>query len=122
MVEPKDVSGRIARNESYTHTENVVFAALAAAIGLLIAVRYIFFVAAVFAAGMGFSAFAVRSDDVNYEAARAGDPNQPGGQAPKRKSWRDLFTDAPILVFTMVVVLFNVGDSFHAAVGRPVNV
>jgi hypothetical protein len=109
LVERKDVSGRIARNESLTHAGNVVFAAVAATAGL-VALRNIFIAAAIFAGAMGLAAFAIRAQDVNYEAARAGEQGQGGGDN-NRKGWRELIADRRILVFTLVIVLFNVANS-----------
>jgi hypothetical protein len=86
----------------------IVFALLVAAVGVLAAVRWIFVVAAIFAGGMGFAAFAIRAGDVDYEAARAGQQGEEG-QPEKRTGWRELFHDRRILEFAAVVVLFSGG-------------
>ncbi len=124
MVEQKEVSARVARNESFTHAGNVLFAIIAAALGLTIAVRDIFFVAAVFAAGMGACAYLIHQQDVNYEAARAAASGSEGQESddgekddgkkkdkPKAKGWRELFSDKRVIIFTLTVVLFNVGNT-----------
>jgi MFS family permease len=72
----------------------------------MIALQDIFFVAALFAAGMGLCAYLIHQQDVNYEAARAAE----GGEET-HKSWRDLLTDKRVLTFTATVVLFNVGNT-----------
>jgi len=54
LVDGREVARRIARNESFTHGGNVVFAGLAAAVGLLAKVQFIFVAAAFFAAAMGW--------------------------------------------------------------------
>ena len=51
VVGKDDLSGRLARNETFTHTGNVFFAIAAGAVGTLLALQGIF-IAAVFAAGM----------------------------------------------------------------------
>jgi predicted MFS family arabinose efflux permease len=108
MVEPHESSGRIARNETCTHAGNIVFALIAGAVGELLAVRDIFIAAAAFAAGMGISAIFIQEHHVNYETARAG--KQGDSDSQERKGWRELIRDRSILVFTAVVVLFNVGN------------
>jgi MFS family permease len=109
LVEKDQISVRVARNESFTHSGNVIFAIIAAILGLSIAVRDIFFVAALFAGGMGICAFLIHQQDVNYEAARAAEGSD--GKTGERKGWRDLFSDKRIIVFTATVVLFNVGNT-----------
>lgn len=109
LVEQKEISKRIARNESYTHAGNVVFAAAAALVGQFIALAGVLQAAGLFATGMAGAVFSIRGNDVNYDAAREshGDEN---GQ-PQQKSFRDLIRDRRILVFTAAVVLFNAGNS-----------
>ncbi|MBV8896297.1 MAG: MFS transporter [Acidobacteriaceae bacterium] len=93
---------RIARNETLTHTGNVVFAIAAAAVGTLLALQGIFFAAAAFAFGMAPAVYFISEKSMSYEAARAGGE----GDNNSRKSWRDLISDKRILVFTASVVLF----------------
>lgn len=100
------ISGRIARNETFTHTGNLAFAVAAGAIGTLLALQGIFLAAAVFAAGMAPAVFMIRQSDIDYEAARAGSADNENGDAPKRTGIRDLFRDKRILIFTASVVLF----------------
>ncbi len=104
MVEEDQLSGRVARNETFTHGGNVVFAIAAGAIGTLLALQGIFYAAAVFAAGMAVSVYFIKEAHVNYEAARGGDGEKKEDQ--KRASFRDLFQDKRILTFTAGVVLF----------------
>ncbi len=103
MVEKDQVSVRVARNETMTHTGNVAFAVAAGALGTLLALQGIFVAAAVFAFGMAPSVYFIHEQSVNYEAARAGDSE---GGDQKRASWRDLLHDRRILTFTACVVLF----------------
>jgi MFS family permease len=111
LVDRKEVSQRIARNEAFTHGGNVIFAVLAGVVGLMLALRDIFVAAAIFAGGMGFSAFLIRAQDVNHEAARAGDEGSGDQAQPQRKGWRELLHDSRILAFMGVVVLFNVANA-----------
>ncbi len=104
MVEQGQLSARIARNESFTHGGNVVFAAAAGTVGTLLALQGIFYAAAVFASGMAAAVYFLNGENVNYEAARAGSGDEEGDQ--KRASVRDLVHDKRILTFTAGVVLF----------------
>ncbi|HEX4230665.1 MAG TPA: MFS transporter [Bryobacteraceae bacterium] len=109
MSRREEVSGRIARNETLTHSGNVAFAIGAAAVGTFLALQGIFIEAALFAAGMIPSVFFINEKHVNYEAARAGDPNNGGdngNEAPKRSGWRELASNKNILTFTACVVLY----------------
>jgi MFS family permease len=103
MVENDQLSLRIARNETLTHTGNVFFAIAAGLLGTLLALQGIFVAAALFAAGMAPAVYFINEKSISYEAARGGTEN--GGEQ-KRSSWRDLFRDKNILMFTACVVLF----------------
>lgn len=100
------LTARIARNETLTHTGNVAFAMAAGAIGTLLALQGIFVAAAVFAAGMAPAVLFINSKDVDYEAARAGGGGGENGNEPQRTGIRDLFRDRRVLIFTASVVLF----------------
>lgn len=104
MVEPGQIPGRVARNETFTHGGNVVFAIAAGVVGTLLALQGIFYAAALFAAGMAASVYFIKEAHVNYEAARAGDSGKKSDR--KRASIRDLFHDKRILTFIAGVVLF----------------
>ncbi len=103
MAGEDQLSGRVARNETFTHTGNVFFAIAAGTVGTLLALQGIFIAAAVFAAGMIPSVFFIREDHVDYEAARGGDGN---GEQKQRSGWRELASDKRILTFTACVVLY----------------
>ncbi len=105
MVDPDKIPKRIARNESFTHTGNVVFAIAAGAVGTLLALRGIFYAAALFAFGMAPAALLIQSNQVSYEGARGGNQSKEGEHA-ERRGFRDLLTDKRILTFTIAVVLF----------------
>jgi MFS family permease len=112
MAGEKDLSGRVARNETLTHTGNMVFAIVAGLISVFLALQGIFYAAAVFAAGMAGSVLFIKSDDVDHEAARGGQQDKEGeGDQPERKGFRDLIKDKRILTFTLAVVLFNVSNA-----------
>ena len=108
LVEKDKLSERVSRNETITHGGNVLYAALAAVVGQLIAIGTMFYAAAFFAAGMIGSSLAIRKNDVNHEAARAGDES---GSGEQRTGWHDLLKDRRILIFTATVVLFNVSNA-----------
>ena len=105
MAGKDNLAKRVARNETLTHSGNVAFAIAAGAVGTFVALQGIFFEAAAFAAGMLPSVFFIKSSAVDYEAARAGDPND-GDSTPKRRGWRDLVADKRIRTFTLCVVLY----------------
>jgi hypothetical protein len=77
-------------------------------VGTLLALRGIFFTAAVFAAGMAPSALLIRKDSVSYEGARAGgdqgSTTDDGGKG--RTSFLELLKDRRVITFTISVVLF----------------
>ncbi|HEX4164214.1 MAG TPA: MFS transporter [Bryobacteraceae bacterium] len=104
MVEPDQLSVRIARNETFTHGGNVVFAISAGIVGTLLALQGIFYAAAIFAAGMAVSVYFIRGSHVDYEAARSGNAGQQSDRP--RTTIRDLFRDRRILTFVVGVVLF----------------
>ena len=105
MVNPNEVSGRVARNETFTHGGNVVFAVAAGGVGTLLALQGIFYAAAVFAAGMAAAVYFIEEATVNYEAARAGDPGPNSGDGNRSKVGQ-LFADKRIPLFIAGVVLF----------------
>jgi MFS family permease len=106
MTEKDQVSGRIARNETLTHTGNVVFAITAGAVGTLLALQGVFVAAAVFAAGMVPSVWFIEGKQVNYETARGGGEAHDGQNEPQRRGWKELAHDKRILIFTACIVLY----------------
>ena len=100
MVKKEELSARIARNESFTHTGNVAFAVAAGALGTLLALQGIFYAAAFFAFGMAPSVYFISEKAVSYEEARG------GGNEEQRTSFRDLIRTRGVLIFTASVVLF----------------
>jgi MFS transporter len=107
MAGKDQLSRRVARNETFTHTGNVAFAIAAGAIGTFLALQGIFGAAAVFAAGMIPSVLLIREQQVNYEAARAGEgTSESDNEQGQRRGWRDLMQDKRILAFTAAVVIY----------------
>lgn len=113
LSEKDELTGRVARNESFTHFGNAVYALLVGAIGSLVSLAGIFYAAAVFASGMIFAAMRIDDSNVNYEAARQGKDEAGGTNEGNRhrKGFRDLIADKRILIFTATVVLFNVSNA-----------
>lgn len=107
LSDKKEVTGRVARNETFTHSGNVIFAVVAGAVGTVISLSLIFYSAAIFAAGMAAAAFFISEESVSFEAARGGDE----GEGKQPKGYRELFQDRRILFFTLAVVLFNISNS-----------
>lgn len=110
LVGEEKLPQRFARNEMFTHSGNVTFAIIAGVVGTVLALAGIFFAAAIFAAGMAGAVLFIREKEVNYEAARAGQPSK-DGKPQERRGLVELFRDRRILLFTAAVVLFNVSNS-----------
>jgi MFS family permease len=106
LVGQDHMSGRIARNETLTHSGNVAFALAAGAVGTLLALKGIFVAAAVFALGMVPSVWFINDKHVDYEAARAGGDEGGDEDNKKRRGWKELARDKRILTFTLCVVLY----------------
>jgi MFS family permease len=109
LVAKDQLSERVSRNETVTHSGNVLYAAIAAVVGQVLAIGTLFYAAALFAAGMVGSSLTIRKGDLDHEAARAGEEGKEGGQ--EHAGWRDLLKDRRIFTFTAVVVLFNVANA-----------
>lgn len=105
LVEQDKLTGRIARNEALTHTGNLVFAATAGVVGTWLALKGIFYAAALFASGMTVSVWLMEGSAISYEAARAGTENS-GGKKGERTGFLEVLKQKRVLIFTSVVVLF----------------
>ena len=103
MVSKDQFASRVSRNESVTHSGNLLFAIAAGAIGTFLALQGIFYAAAAFAFGMAGAVLYIRTKDVSHEAARAAGEGE-GDQKPK--SFRELIQDGRIITFALAVVLF----------------
>ena len=106
LVEQKEVTGRVARNETFTHAGNMTFAVTAGAVGTLLALQGIFYAAGLFAFGMAIAVYFIQSEQVNFEAARGGT-----GDGAEVRGVRELFQDRRILWFTVLVVIFNMANA-----------
>ena len=114
MSGENELSGRVARNETFTHSGNVIFAITAGIAGTWAALSGIFYAAAAFASGMAGSVMFIQNRDVDFEAARAGKPksqDDEGAKGDDTTGMLALFKDRRILVFTAVVVLFNISNA-----------
>ncbi len=115
IVGKPKLSRRAGRNEGYNHAGNVVFAVLAGAIGAAFGQQWIFYASALFATGTVISAWMIRDEDIDNEAARAADegdsPKENGTKAPRLASLSDLLGDRRILIFTASVVLFHFANA-----------
>ncbi len=115
LADKDQLSPRVARNETFTHFGNVIFALAAGAVGTYLALGSIFYAAAVFAFGMAAAVMLINQDQVSFEAARAGDEGGENGEKEGGKKqpvgFRDLFRDPRVLTFVVAVVLFNVSNA-----------
>jgi MFS family permease len=110
IVGKSRLSGRAGRNEGFNHTGNVVFAVLAGLIGARFGQQWIFYASALFATGTVVSAWMIRDEDIDNEAARAADEGDKS-RAPRIASLSDLIGDRRILIFTASVVLFHFANA-----------
>ena len=108
MSEKDELTKRVARNETFTHTGNVIFALAAAGVATALAISGIFYAAAIFAAGMAAAVLFIGNADVSHEGARA---SEDGDEKKEPAKLKDLLKDKRIIMFTLAVVLFNVSNS-----------
>jgi MFS family permease len=117
IVGKPKLSRRAGRNEGFNHAGNVVFAVLAGSIGAAFGQRWIFYASALFATGTVISAWIIRDEDIDNEAARAADEgdssnkNKNDTKSPRIASLSDLLADRRILIFTASVVLFHFANA-----------
>jgi MFS family permease len=133
LVGYKWLDRRIGRNESISHTGNVVAALSAGLLGYYVSQSWIFYTVAAISVVSAFTAFAIRGDEIDYELARGGkqveDGNANSEAAPNRPRVSGLsvvLTDRRILIFTASAVLFNFANAAmlplvgqRISVGRP---
>jgi MFS family permease len=115
IVGKSKLSRRAGRNEGFNHAGNVVFAVLAGGIGAAFGQQWIFYASALFATGTVISAWVIRDEDIDNQAARAaseGDSsNKNDTKSPRLASLSDLLGDRRILIFTASVVLFHFANA-----------
>ena len=115
IVGKSKLSRRAGRNEGFNHAGNVVFAVLAGGIGAAFGQQWIFYASALFATGTVISAWIIRDEDIDNEAARAADEgdnsNKNDRKTPRIASLSDLLADRRILIFTASVVLFHFANA-----------
>lgn len=109
MVGKSGLSRRAGRNEGFNHAGNVVFAVLAGAIGASFGQQWIFYASALFATGTIVSAWIIRDEDIDNEAARAADAGET--KARRIASVSELLGDRRILAFSVSVVLFHFANA-----------
>src|ERR1700742_3593648 len=115
IVGKPKLSRRAGRNEGFNHAGNVVFALLAGGIGAVLGQQWIFYASALFATGTVISAWIIRDEDIDNEAARAANEDDRSKKdyrkAPRIASPSDLLADRRILIFTASVVLFHFANA-----------
>jgi MFS family permease len=115
IVGKPKLSMRAGRNEGFNHAGNVVFALAAGGIGAALGQQWIFYASAMFATGTVISAWLIKDDDIDNEAARAADEGGESGQkptkAPRLASFSELLRDRRIMIFTASVVLFHFANA-----------
>lgn len=104
------LSARAGRNEGFNHAGNVVFALLAGGIGAAWGQQWIFYSSAFFASGTVLSAWFIRDEDIDNDAARAAD-TESQENARRLASIPDLLRDRRILIFTASVVFFHFANA-----------
>lgn len=103
MVSKEDISKRVARNESFAHFGNFLFAMVAACVGTFISLQAIFYAAAMFAAGMALAALAIDQKQINHAAARSSEESSSGAA---NIGYADLFKNKRVMLFLGCVTLF----------------
>ncbi len=111
IVGRQNLSRRIGRNESFNHAGNVTFALLAGAIGTWLGQRWIFYASAAAAAGTMTAALAIRSSDIDNDAARAATDHTEDGSPARVESFRGLLQNRYIWIFTVSVLLFHLANA-----------
>lgn len=97
----------MGRNESFNHAGNVVFARIAGGIGAYVGQQWIFYSSALFAGGTIASAWVIRDEDIDNDAARGADE----GNGHHLAGFGDLVRDRRILTFTAAVLLFHLANA-----------
>jgi MFS family permease len=111
IVGKEKLSRRIGRNETFNHAGNVAFALLAGAAGTWLGQQWIFYTSAMVALGTVLSAYAIRSSDIDNQAARAATEEVAGGHTQPAVSFRDLMRNRGIWIFTASVLLFHFANA-----------
>jgi MFS family permease len=122
LVGYKWLDRRIGRNESISHAGNVVAALSAGLLGYFLSQSWIFYTVAVISVISAFTAFAIRSDEIDYGLARGGKPVGDGNANDETARNRphaghrfsgisEALTDRRILIFTVSAVLFNFANA-----------
>jgi MFS family permease len=97
---------RFGRNTSFGSAGNVVAAITMGAIGYRYSTRAIFFFVALLSIPATLALLLIRGDEIDYERARGATARE----KPASTGLRELFCDRRLVIFAVVVMLFNVGN------------
>ncbi len=86
LVKKEELTKRVARNETFTHSGNLLFAIAAGVVGTFLALQGIFYAAAVFAFGMAIAVMFIQESHISHEAARGAEEKEGEGGERKSKS------------------------------------
>lgn len=105
------LDGRVGRNEAFNHSGNVIAAVLAALIGQFVARKGIFFLVAGMAIASGFCVRQIREREIDHDAARGGDNENPKEEKSGNGGILKLLSDRKLLFFMIAVVLFHFANA-----------
>ncbi len=109
LVGRHDLGCRIGRNETFSHTGNVLSALLAGYLAYAVGQQWIFYVCALLGLACVVSGSAIRNSEINNEAARSLPQNEGEKEGPK--AFARLLEDKRIPLFILIVVLFHTANS-----------
>lgn len=105
---------QMGRNEAFSHGGNMVSAIGAGLAAHLLGASWILAVMAAMTVGMVVFVLSIRANDIDHEAARGEEPQDPPppvadakGHAPVRQ----LFRNRPLLLFALTCALFHLGNA-----------
>jgi len=111
IVGKQRLSRRVGRNEGFNHAGNVTFALLAGVAGTWLGQQWIFYASAMVATGAVWTAFRIRSEDIDNEVARASADDQGNGRPARFVGFRELVRNRFLWIFTISVVLFHFANA-----------
>ena len=109
LVGRAGLARRIGRNETYSHSGNVLTALVAGYLGYKLGQQWIFYLCAALGVLWAATAALIRDEDIDNRVARAApeDEARQGNVAPIG----DLFRNREILIFALTVLLFHIANA-----------
>jgi predicted MFS family arabinose efflux permease len=102
------LSRRLGRNQTFNSAGNVIAAMLMGVVGYLLNVRDIFFFVVLLTAPTLISLAMIQPEEIDYDLARGARDGKP---IDKPATFREVFSDRPLLVFLCCAVLFHFANA-----------